>query len=161
MGWVWHFFVKKFIYKVHGWSVWFTKFWIWSLTFQKYTYGPYGLHFVTHLVPSFSKKYMNGPRGLHFVTHFVPNLDMLKPLDLLAGDQTRYKVQLQTTRTIRVLLETKIQNFGKPQGPSIHFTLIYKMLMITKVILLQLESMFSRPDRTLNRSFYRSTGRAR
>ncbi|MFS7998743.1 hypothetical protein Hanom_Chr12g01157531 [Helianthus anomalus] len=41
------------------------KFWIWSLVFQKYT---------------------NGPCGLHFVTHLVPNLDMLKPLNLLARD---------------------------------------------------------------------------
>ncbi|MFS7991477.1 hypothetical protein Hanom_Chr12g01071211 [Helianthus anomalus] len=48
--------------------------------------GPYGLHFVTCLVPSFFQKYMDGPCGLHFVTHLVPNLDMLKPLDLLARD---------------------------------------------------------------------------
>ncbi|MFS8030227.1 hypothetical protein Hanom_Chr17g01531551 [Helianthus anomalus] len=27
------------------------KIWIWSLAFQKYTDGPCGLHFVTHLVP--------------------------------------------------------------------------------------------------------------
>ncbi|MFS7932649.1 hypothetical protein Hanom_Chr04g00370461 [Helianthus anomalus] len=27
-------------------------FWIWSLVFQKYMNGPYGFHFVTHLVPS-------------------------------------------------------------------------------------------------------------
>ncbi|MFS7981852.1 hypothetical protein Hanom_Chr10g00955871 [Helianthus anomalus] len=45
------------------------------------------LHFLTHLVPNFSQKYMDGPCGLHFVTHLVLNLlDMLKPLDLLAGD---------------------------------------------------------------------------
>ncbi|KAJ0950698.1 hypothetical protein HanPSC8_Chr02g0051311 [Helianthus annuus] len=48
--------------------------------------GPCGLHFVTHLVPSFFQKYIDGPRGLHFVTHLVHNLDMLKPLDLLVGD---------------------------------------------------------------------------
>ncbi|MFS7996544.1 hypothetical protein Hanom_Chr12g01131181 [Helianthus anomalus] len=30
----------------------FSKFWIWSVVFQKYTDGPCGLHFVTHLVPS-------------------------------------------------------------------------------------------------------------
>uniref|UniRef100_A0A251VH88 Uncharacterized protein n=1 Tax=Helianthus annuus TaxID=4232 RepID=A0A251VH88_HELAN len=31
------------------------KFWIWSLTFQKHTNGARGLHFVTHLVPIFSR----------------------------------------------------------------------------------------------------------
>ncbi|KAJ0495108.1 hypothetical protein HanIR_Chr12g0605151 [Helianthus annuus] len=41
------------------------KFWIWSLSFQKYT---------------------DGPCGLHFVMHLVPNLDLLIPLDLLVGD---------------------------------------------------------------------------
>ncbi|MFS7967098.1 hypothetical protein Hanom_Chr09g00781731 [Helianthus anomalus] len=56
----------------------------WSLAFQKYTDCPCGLHFVTH-VPNFFQKYKDGPCGLHFVTHIVPNLDMLKPLDLLAG----------------------------------------------------------------------------
>ncbi|MFS7983087.1 hypothetical protein Hanom_Chr11g00970381 [Helianthus anomalus] len=55
------------------------------ITFKKYIDGPYGLHFVTHLVPSFFKKYMNGPCGLHFVTHLVPTFDMLKALHLLAG----------------------------------------------------------------------------
>ncbi|MFS7953505.1 hypothetical protein Hanom_Chr07g00619471 [Helianthus anomalus] len=44
------------------------------------------VHFVTHLVPNFCQKYMDGPCGLHFVMHLVPNLDLLKPLDLLAGD---------------------------------------------------------------------------
>ncbi|MFS7967867.1 hypothetical protein Hanom_Chr09g00790791 [Helianthus anomalus] len=44
------------------------------------------LYFVTHLVPSFFQKYMDGPWGLHFVMHLVPNLDMLKPSDLLARD---------------------------------------------------------------------------
>ncbi|MFS7991509.1 hypothetical protein Hanom_Chr12g01071541 [Helianthus anomalus] len=48
--------------------------------------GPCGLHFVIHLVPKFSQKYMDGPCGLHFVTHLAPNLDMLKPLNLFAGD---------------------------------------------------------------------------
>ncbi|MFS8032320.1 hypothetical protein Hanom_Chr17g01556201 [Helianthus anomalus] len=43
----------------------------------KYTDGPCGLHFVTHLVLSFFQNYMDGPCGLHFVTHLVPNLDML------------------------------------------------------------------------------------
>ncbi|MFS7905883.1 hypothetical protein Hanom_Chr01g00052911 [Helianthus anomalus] len=41
------------------------KIWIWSLAFRKY---------------------IDGPCGLHFVTHLVLNLYMLKPLDLLAGD---------------------------------------------------------------------------
>ncbi|MFS7914585.1 hypothetical protein Hanom_Chr02g00155161 [Helianthus anomalus] len=36
---------------------------------------------------------MDGPNGLHFVTHLVPKLDMLKPLDLLAGDYMCNKVQ--------------------------------------------------------------------
>ncbi|KAJ0954228.1 hypothetical protein HanRHA438_Chr00c22g0852971 [Helianthus annuus] len=40
----------------------------------------------TRMVPSFFQKYMDGPCGLHFVTHLVPNLDMLRPLDMLAGD---------------------------------------------------------------------------
>ncbi|MFS7932424.1 hypothetical protein Hanom_Chr04g00367721 [Helianthus anomalus] len=62
------------------------KFWIWSLTFQKYTDGPCDLHFVTHLVPNFFQNYMDGPCGLHFVTRLVLNLDMLKPTDLLARD---------------------------------------------------------------------------
>uniref|UniRef100_A0A251VJR1 Uncharacterized protein n=2 Tax=Helianthus annuus TaxID=4232 RepID=A0A251VJR1_HELAN len=31
------------------------KIWIWSLVFLKYTDGPSGLHFVTHLVPNFAK----------------------------------------------------------------------------------------------------------
>ncbi|MFS7910856.1 hypothetical protein Hanom_Chr02g00111111 [Helianthus anomalus] len=62
------------------------KFWIWSIAFQKYMDGPCGLHFVTHLVPSLLQKYMDGPFGLHFVTNLVLNLDMLKPLDLLARD---------------------------------------------------------------------------
>ncbi|MFS7933103.1 hypothetical protein Hanom_Chr04g00375841 [Helianthus anomalus] len=61
-------------------------FGFWSLGFQKYTNGPCGLHFVTHLVLNFCQKYMNGPCGLHFVTHLIPNLDLLKPLDSLAGD---------------------------------------------------------------------------
>ncbi|MFS7992398.1 hypothetical protein Hanom_Chr12g01081761 [Helianthus anomalus] len=63
-----------------------SKFRIWSLAFQKYTTSPYGLYFVTHLVPNIFQKYMDGPCGFHFVTHLVPNLDMRKPLDLLAGD---------------------------------------------------------------------------
>ncbi|KAJ0512749.1 putative Ubiquitin-like domain superfamily, UBL3-like, ubiquitin domain-containing protein [Helianthus annuus] len=29
--------------KVHGWSSYLPKFWIWSLAFQKYTNGPCGL----------------------------------------------------------------------------------------------------------------------
>ncbi|MFS7888265.1 hypothetical protein Hanom_Chr00s000001g01592911 [Helianthus anomalus] len=62
------------------------KFWIWTLAFQKYTNGPYGFHFVTHLVPGFFQKYLDGPYGLHFVTRLAPNLDMRKPFDLLAGD---------------------------------------------------------------------------
>ncbi|MFS7964161.1 hypothetical protein Hanom_Chr08g00746951 [Helianthus anomalus] len=60
------------------------KFWIRSLAFQKYTDDPCGLHFATHLVPNFCQKYMDGPCGLQFVTHL--NLDLLKSLDLLAGD---------------------------------------------------------------------------
>ncbi|MFS7981921.1 hypothetical protein Hanom_Chr10g00956731 [Helianthus anomalus] len=64
----------------------FLKFRIWSLAFQKHTDGPGGLHFVTHLVPNFCQKYMDGPSGLHFITRLVPNLDLLKPLDFLAGD---------------------------------------------------------------------------
>ncbi|MFS7927128.1 hypothetical protein Hanom_Chr04g00305311 [Helianthus anomalus] len=64
----------------------FTKFWIWSIAFQKYIGGPRDLHLVTHIVPNFCRKYMHGPCGLHFVTHLVPNLDLLKPLYLLAGD---------------------------------------------------------------------------
>ncbi|MFS7902139.1 hypothetical protein Hanom_Chr01g00007711 [Helianthus anomalus] len=63
-----------------------SNFWIWSLAFQKYMGGPCGLHFVTHLVPSFFQKYMDGSCGLHFVTHLVPNMDLRKPLDLLAGN---------------------------------------------------------------------------
>ncbi|KAJ0833856.1 hypothetical protein HanRHA438_Chr16g0737281 [Helianthus annuus] len=51
-------------------------FWIWSLAFWKYRDGPYGLHFVTHVVPRFFQKYMDGPCGLHFVTHLVLNLDL-------------------------------------------------------------------------------------
>ncbi|MFS8033265.1 hypothetical protein Hanom_Chr17g01567471 [Helianthus anomalus] len=62
------------------------KFWIWSIAFQNYTNGPCGLHFVTHLVPRLFQKYIDSPCGLHFVTHLVCNLDLLKPLDLLAGD---------------------------------------------------------------------------
>ncbi|MFS7933025.1 hypothetical protein Hanom_Chr04g00374881 [Helianthus anomalus] len=46
------------------------KFWIWS----------------QHLAPKFFQKYMDGPYGLHFVTHLIPNLDTLKPLDFLARD---------------------------------------------------------------------------
>ncbi|MFS7976926.1 hypothetical protein Hanom_Chr10g00898081 [Helianthus anomalus] len=49
-------------------------------------HGPCSLHFVTHLVPNFFQKFMDGSCGLHFVTHLVPNLDLLRPLDLLAGD---------------------------------------------------------------------------
>ncbi|MFS7944044.1 hypothetical protein Hanom_Chr06g00507371 [Helianthus anomalus] len=48
--------------------------------------GPYGLHFIMHLVPSFFQKYMDGPCGLHFATHITSNLDLLKPFDVLAGD---------------------------------------------------------------------------
>ncbi|MFS7909130.1 hypothetical protein Hanom_Chr01g00091151 [Helianthus anomalus] len=51
--------------KVHRWSLWFA--------------------LCTHLVPGFFQKYMDGPQGLHFVTNLVPNLDMIKPLDLLAA----------------------------------------------------------------------------
>ncbi|MFS8020758.1 hypothetical protein Hanom_Chr16g01419511 [Helianthus anomalus] len=64
----------------------FSKFWIWSLAFQKYTDRLSDLHFVTYLVPNFCQKYIDGPCGLHFETQLVPNLDLLKPLDLLAGD---------------------------------------------------------------------------
>ncbi|MFS7955262.1 hypothetical protein Hanom_Chr07g00640571 [Helianthus anomalus] len=60
--------------------------------------------FVTHLVPSFLQKYMDSPCDLHFVTHLVSNLDPLEPLDVLVGDQMRYRVQ--TTGTIRVLLKS-------------------------------------------------------
>ncbi|MFS7889877.1 hypothetical protein Hanom_Chr00s000005g01612161 [Helianthus anomalus] len=56
----------------------FPKFWICSLTFQKYKDGPGGLHVVTHLVPNFCQKYMDGSCGLHFVMHLLPNLDHLK-----------------------------------------------------------------------------------
>ncbi|MFS7966191.1 hypothetical protein Hanom_Chr09g00770961 [Helianthus anomalus] len=79
-------------HKVHGWSCGLPKFWIWFISFQKFTDGPYGLHFVMHLVPNFFQKYKDGPCGLHFATHLVANLDMLKPLDLLVGDEMRYKV---------------------------------------------------------------------
>ncbi|MFS7967453.1 hypothetical protein Hanom_Chr09g00785921 [Helianthus anomalus] len=48
--------------------------------------GPYGLHFVTHFVPNFCQNYMDYPSGLHFITHLVPNLNLLKPLNLLAGE---------------------------------------------------------------------------
>ncbi|MFS7997638.1 hypothetical protein Hanom_Chr12g01144131 [Helianthus anomalus] len=73
--------------KVHGWSLWLTNILYLALAFQKYMDSPCGLHFLTHLVPNFCQKYIDGPCGLHFVTtHLVPNLDLLKPLDLLAGD---------------------------------------------------------------------------
>ncbi|MFS7913146.1 hypothetical protein Hanom_Chr02g00138411 [Helianthus anomalus] len=65
-----------------GWP----RFWIWSIAFQKYADDSCGFHFVTHLVPNFCKKYIDGPYGLHSITHLAPNLDVLKPLDLLAGD---------------------------------------------------------------------------
>ncbi|MFS7960390.1 hypothetical protein Hanom_Chr08g00702651 [Helianthus anomalus] len=45
-----------------------------------------GLHLVRYLVPNFCQKYMDGSCGLHFVAYLVPNLDLLKPLDLFAGD---------------------------------------------------------------------------
>ncbi|MFS8020789.1 hypothetical protein Hanom_Chr16g01419881 [Helianthus anomalus] len=63
-----------------------SKFWIWSSSFQKYTDGPCGLHFITQLVPNFCQKCMNGLCGLQFVTHLVSNLYLSKPLDLLTKD---------------------------------------------------------------------------
>ncbi|MFS8000709.1 hypothetical protein Hanom_Chr12g01181541 [Helianthus anomalus] len=47
--------------------------------------------------PQFFQKYMDGPFGLHFVTHLVLNLDLMKPLDLWTRNYMRYKVQ--TTET--------------------------------------------------------------
>ncbi|MFS7984675.1 hypothetical protein Hanom_Chr11g00989331 [Helianthus anomalus] len=48
-----HFFISKtrMVPVVYG----LPKFWIWSLAFLKYTDGPCSLHFVTHLVPNFTK----------------------------------------------------------------------------------------------------------
>ncbi|MFS7959916.1 hypothetical protein Hanom_Chr08g00696741 [Helianthus anomalus] len=37
----------------------------------KYTDGPFGFSFVTHLVPNFCKEYMDDHCGMHFVTHLV------------------------------------------------------------------------------------------
>ncbi|MFS7968569.1 hypothetical protein Hanom_Chr09g00799101 [Helianthus anomalus] len=82
--------------------MWFTKILDLVLNFPKYMDDPpNGLHFVTHLVPNFAKSHMDGPCGLNFITHSFPNLDLLKPLELLVGDEMRYKVQI--TGTIRVL----------------------------------------------------------
>ncbi|MFS7988179.1 hypothetical protein Hanom_Chr11g01031621 [Helianthus anomalus] len=66
--------------------MWFTTILNLVLAFQKYTDGPCGLYLVMCLVPSFFQKYMDGPCGLQLVTRLVLNLDLLKPLDLLARD---------------------------------------------------------------------------
>ncbi|MFS7916829.1 hypothetical protein Hanom_Chr03g00181951 [Helianthus anomalus] len=60
---------------------------------------------------------MDGPCGLHFVMHLVPNLDMLKPF-------TKCKPQEPSVYFWKA--KDQIQNFGKPQGPSVYLTLFIK-----------------------------------
>ncbi|MFS7902119.1 hypothetical protein Hanom_Chr01g00007511 [Helianthus anomalus] len=65
---------------------------------------------------------MNGPCGLHFETHLVPNLDMLKPGECWPGTKCVTKCKPVGPPLYFWKDRDQIQNFGKPQGPSMYFT---------------------------------------
>ncbi|MFS8018745.1 hypothetical protein Hanom_Chr15g01395661 [Helianthus anomalus] len=96
--------------KVHKWSLWFA--------------------LVTHLVTSFFQKYMDGPYGLHFLTHLVPTWTWICWL----GTKCVTKCKPHGPSVYFWKARDQIQNFGKPQGPSVYLTLNF-------IICLVLESM--------------------
>ncbi|MFS7914063.1 hypothetical protein Hanom_Chr02g00148961 [Helianthus anomalus] len=63
---------------------------------------------------------MDGPGGLHFVTHLILNLDMLKPLDLLARTKCITKCKPHGLSVYFWKARDQIQNVDK----SVHFTLL-------------------------------------
>ncbi|KAF5774597.1 hypothetical protein HanXRQr2_Chr13g0602511 [Helianthus annuus] len=57
---------------------------------------------------------MDGPYGLHFVTHVVPNLDMQIAFDFWLGTKCVTKCKQQGPSVYFWKARDQIQNFDKP-----------------------------------------------